>query len=360
MSFLDHVSQETRFQRIPGLLTLESGEVLPGIEVGYRCWGRLDPEGSNAVLVCHALTGSADVDAWWAGVLGPGRALDPRSDFIVASNVLGGCYGTTGPGSPRAGGRGSFGPDFPDLTIRDMVQVQALLLEGLGVRRLRMVVGGSMGGMQAQEWAVMQPLPVGSVAVLAAPAQHSPWAVGLGEAQRSAIRSDPAWKGGRYLPEKPPRDGLAVARMIAMCSYRSPGSFGIRFRREKNSDGAFQVEGYLQHQGEKLARRFDANSYLTLTRAMDSHDLARGRGDLKAVLAGIGFPALVLGIRSDVLYPPEEMYALGAGLPWGETRWIESPHGHDAFLIEQGQVCDALLRFREGAAGRGKGGRRCA
>lgn len=360
MSFLTHVSPETRFWRLNGPLNLESGEVLRGVEVGYRSWGRLNPEGSNAVLVCHALTGSADVDDWWEGVLGTDRALDPGSDFVVAANVLGGCYGTTGPGSAKAPGRGSYGPDFPDITIRDMVRLQALLLEGLGVRRLSSVIGGSMGGMQAQEWAVMQPLPVDSVAVLGAPAQHSAWAVGLGEAQRSAIRSDPAWKDGRYPPDQPPGDGLAVARMIAMCTYRSHGSFGIRFHREQRSDGAFQVESYLRHQGEKLVRRFDANSYLTLSRAMDSHDLARGRGSLEAVLGGVEVPTLILGIQSDVLYPPQELETLAAGIPGGRIRWIESPHGHDAFLIEQEQVNEAIQQFRRSLASAGKRGRRCA
>lgn len=360
MSFLTHVSPETRLWRCPGTLILESGAGLRNVKVGYRSWGRLDAEGSNAVLVCHALTGSADVDGWWSGVLGPGKALDPEADFVVASNVLGGCYGTTGPGSTRPRGRGSYGPDFPAVTIRDMVQLQAHLLDGLGVRRLRLVVGGSMGGMQAQEWAVMQPLPVASVATLGAPARHSAWAVGLGEAQRSAIRSDRAWMGGRYPPDRPPRDGLALARIIAMCTYRSPGSFDIRFHRERRSDGAFQVESYLRHQGEKLVERFDANSYLTITRAMDSHDLARGRGSLAAVLDGIEVPALILGIRSDVLYPPREMEALAAGLPRGELRWIESPHGHDAFLMEQEQVSEAIRGFRQGLSAEDGRGQRCA
>ena len=360
MSFLAQVSPETRFWRVSGPLPLEGGGVLDEVQVGYRSWGRLDSEGANAVLVCHALTGSADVDEWWAGVLGPGRALDPESDYIVAANVLGGCYGTTGPGSLPPKGRSSYGPEFPDITIRDMVQLQALLLEGLGVRRLRMVVGGSMGGMQAQEWAVLQPLPVESVAILGAPARHSAWAVGLGAAQRSAIRNDRAWMDGRYPANDPPRDGLALARMIAMCTYRSPESFGIRFQRERRSDGSFQVESYLSHQGEKLVNRFDANSYLTITRAMDTHDLARGRGALEAVLDGIEVPALILGIRSDVLYLPEELEALAAGLPRAELRWIESPHGHDAFLLEQDQVSQAILRFRQRLATEAERGRRCA
>jgi len=367
MSFLAHVSPETRFWRLSEPFPLECGEVLEPVQVAYRSWGRLNEARSNVVLVCHALTGSADVDDWWEGLLGPGRALDPDTDFIVASNVLGGCYGTSGPAGPATDDLSPPGPDFPEITIRDMVRLQALLLKGLGVRRLGLVIGGSMGGMQAQEWAVLQPLPVESMTVLGAPAQHSAWAVGLAEAQRSAIKNDPAWMDGRYASHTPPKDGLAVARMIAMCSYRSAGSFRIRFHRERREDGVFQVESYLRYQGEKLGRRFDANSYITLSRAMDTHDLARGRDSLPTVLDGIDLPALVLGIRSDVLYPPEEIEALAGGLANGEIGWIDSPHGHDAFLIEQNKVNHHILRFRKGLGEADRtlgdteeGGRRCA
>lgn len=364
MSFLDFVSPETRSWNLDGPFPLESGELLGRVEVAYRSWGTLAPDGSNAVLVCHALTGSADVDEWWAGLLGSGRALDPEHDFIVASNVLGGCYGTTGPGAVGASEKEPLGPDFPAITIRDQVHLQAALLKGLGVRRLSSVIGGSMGGMQAQEWAVIQPLPVGSVVVLGAPARHSPWAVGLADAQRLAIQIDPAWGGGRYSPARPPTGGLAVARMIAMCSYRSPGSFDLRFQRERRDDGVFQVESYLRYQGEKLGKRFDPNSYLTLTRAMDTHDLARGRGSLEAVLEGVTLPVLVVGIGSDVLYPPPEIESLAGRIPSAKLEWIESPHGHDAFLIEQNQVNALVLRFFEdrsaGAKADGEGSLRCA
>jgi len=351
MSYLTFVSPKTQSLTLEKPFDLEGGGRLEQVEVSFRTWGRLNAEGDNALLVCHALTGSSDVDDWWEGLLGPGRALDPREDFVVATNVLGGCYGSTGPGSPAPGGVGSFGPLFPAITIRDQVRVQAAVLKALGVRTLRLVVGGSMGGMQSLEWAVMEPLPVEAVAAIGAPVSQSPWAVGLADAQRRAIRNDPAWKGGRYDPANPPRQGLAVARMIAMCTYRSPGSFQLRFQREKHPAGHFQVESYLRYQGEKLGNRFDPHAYLTLTEAMDSHDLARGRGPLPEVLSGLRPRVLVVGIRSDVLYPPNEVEELADGIPHAELTWIESPHGHDAFLMEQDQLSRAIRSFRKRVSG---------
>ncbi len=373
MSYLDHVSRETKTLILPEPFALENGEALAEVQVAYRSWGRLNSEGSNAVLVCHALTGSADVDEWWSEVLGPGRALDPEVDFIVAANALGACYGTTGPGTPTRTHPRGLGPDFPPVTIRDQVRLQALLLRRLAVRRLSLVVGGSIGGMQALEWAVAEPLGVDAVAAIGAPGHHSPWAIALGEAQRQAIRNDPAWKGGRFDPSDPPSQGLALARMVAMCSYRSPGSFDLRFRRTRAPSGEFQIQSYLRYQGEKLVRRFDANAYLSLSEAMDSHDLARARGPLEEVLAAVRPPALLVGIPSDTLYLPEELETLAQGIPSAELAWIESPHGHDAFLIHQDKVSELLASFRErtgkipgrGVEGRflapeGRGADRCA
>jgi len=347
MSHLDFVSPDTRTLKLSAGLHLDGGHRLETVEIAYRSWGSLSEARDNAVMVCHALTGSADVDQWWSGILGPGKALDPTRDFVVATNVLGGCYGTTGPSSPLPGNREPLGPAFPSLTIRDQVRAQAEALKGLGVRSLRLVVGGSMGGMHALEWAAMEPLPVEGVCAIGAPARHYPWAVGLADTQRRAIRSDPAWKGGRYALDSPPSGGLAVARMIAMCTYRSPDSFDLRFRRDRHSEGHFQVESYLRYQGEKLGARFDANTYLALTEAMDTHDLARDRGPLAGVLADLRPRVQVVGIRSDVLYPPHEVEELAEGIPGSDLAWIESPHGHDAFLIEQDQVRDTLRRFRE-------------
>ena len=334
-----------------GDLSLECGRVLPEVHVAVRTWGRLDGVGSNGVLVCHALTGSADVDAWWPELLGPGRALDPHGDFVVCGNVLGSCYGTTGPTSLHPDGTRSWGPDFPPVTIRDMVRLQARVLDLLGVRRLRLVVGGSLGGMQALEWAVEFGDRVDGAAVLAAPARQSAWAIALCHAQREAIRLDPRWQEGRYGADAPPRNGLAAARAMAMCTYRSWESLERRFGRQVGPAG-FEVEGYLRHQGEKLAARFDANAYVTLTRAMDSHDLARGRGELAQVLAGITTPLLVVGIDSDVLFPAEELWELVDSAPAARLEWLASPHGHDAFLMETKEVNRMVLRFRDTLADR--------
>jgi len=336
----------TRFARLPRPLELDSGVDLPHVRVAYRTWGRLDRGRSNAVLVCHALTGSADVDLWWPDLLGPGRALDPSSDFIVCSNVLGSCYGTTGPRSHRPGGGQGWGPDFPAITIRDIVRAQAALLDVLGIERLRLVVGGSLGGMQVLEWALLFPDRVEAIAPIAASARHSAWCIGLSEAQRQVIAADPAWLGGRYSPYAPPRAGLAAARMVAMCAYRSPASFDLRFDRRREDDGRFAVESYLQHQGRKLVDRFDANAYVTLTRAMDTHDVGRGRDGWRSALGRVRARTLVVSIASDVLYVPAEQRDLAAAIPGARLATIPSPHGHDGFLIEGAAVNDLLREFR--------------
>ncbi len=328
---------------------LESGRTLETVQVAYRCWGRPSPAGDNAVLVCHALTGSADVDAWWGGLLGDGRALDPGRDFVICANTLGSCYGTTGPGSARPDGHGSWGPDFPVVTVRDMVRLQAVLLDHLGVGRLRLVIGGSLGGMQALEWAASFPERLDAAVVIAAPARQSAWAIALSHAQRAAIAADPRFRGGRYPAGDPPRDGLAVARMIAMCSYRSWESLEGRFGRNEAPGGGFQVESYLRHQGRKLAARFDANSYITLTRSMDTHDVGRDRGGIEAALGRIDIPVLVVAIDSDVLFPAEEQWRLVEALPRGRLAWLPSPHGHDAFLIETEGLDRTVREFRRTA-----------
>jgi homoserine O-acetyltransferase len=344
----DPTDPTDRVHELSEPLRLESGEVLSGVRVAYRTWGRLTPDGGSAVLVCHALTGSADADVWWAGLFGPGRALDPERDFIVCSNVLGSCYGTTGPASPRPGEDRAWGPDFPAITIRDLVRVQHALVRALGIRRLKLVLGASLGGMQVLEWALLYPDLVETLAPIAVSGRHSAWCIGLSEAQRQALYADPRWRDGRYRPESPPAAGLAAARAVATCTYRSRGSFEERFGRQLASPGLFQVESYLRHQGSKLVGRFDANSYVTLTRAMDSHDVARGRGSYEQALRSVRQPALVVAIDSDVLYPPEEQRELAVKLGNARLAWLRSPHGHDAFLIETEALNRLLVDFRNG------------
>jgi len=335
-----------RVLRLPGPFPLESGAVLPGVAVAYRTWGRLDRRRSNAVLVCHALTGSADLEAWWPALLGPGRSLDPRRDFVICSNVLGSCYGTTGPASPHPDGRRAWGADFPGVTIRDLVRLQAALLHALGVGRLRLVIGGSLGGMQALEWAVTYADRVEAAVLVATAGRHSAWCIAWSEAQRQAIFADPRWRGGRYPPSSPPEAGLAAARMMAMVSYRSRASFEARHGRTRRSPGVFAIESYLRHQGRKLVDRFDARSYVLLTRAMDGHDVSRGRGDYGDVLRRVRPPALVVGIESDVLYPLVEQEELAAQLPNGRLARLASPDGHDGFLTDAAELDGLVRQFR--------------
>ncbi len=337
-----------------GPFPLESGDALPGVTVAYRTWGRLSPRGDNAVLVCHALTGSADVDRWWGPLLGPGRALDPDRDFVVCSNVLGSCYGTTGPTSPRPDGSRWRG-DFPAITVRDIVRVQSALLDALGVRRLRLVIGGSLGGMQVLEWPLLRPDGVDAIVPIAVSARHSAWCIGLSEVQRQAIYADPRWRDGRYPDGDGPEAGLAVARQIAMCTYRSRASLEARFSRDQPQGGGFAVEGWLHHHGRALVDRFDAATYVTLTKAMDTHDVGRGRGGWREALRAVSIPALVVSIDSDVLYPSIEQEELAAALPGGRLATLASPHGHDAFLIE-GEAMNALVRgFRKDLESRPRG-----
>ncbi len=343
---------------------LESGRTLAPVTVAYETYGNLNGTGDNAILVCHALTGNAHAGGfassdprsagWWEPLIGAGRGLDTSRYFVVCSNFLGSCYGTTGPVTVNPATGRSYGPDFPQMTVRDMVHLQKALLEHLGVRALRTLIGGSLGGMQVLEWGVMYPEFVRSMIPIATAAQHSPWCIGLNDIARQAIMNDPAWRGGRYELSSQPRAGLSLARQVAMMSYRSDISFLSRFgrgRQEAAKTGrfdftnSFQVESYLRYQGDKLVNRFDANTYIAITRAMDLHDVALGRGDVREVLGGLRMPVLNIGISTDVLYPVHEQKTIAGMLPHSRYREIASPHGHDAFLIEYEQVTAHVRDF---------------
>lgn len=343
----------------------ESGENLGPIDVAFETYGELNHEGTNCVLVCHALTGSAHagfynseddkIPGWWDSVIGPGKPLDTSKYFVVCSNILAGCYGTTGPSTMNPATMREYGTSFPLTTIRDMVRVQKRLLDWLGVERLELVIGGSMGGMQALEWAVMYPDFTERVVSIATGANHTAWGIGLNEVARQAIYNDPAYQNGNYYASGQPARGLALARMIAMISYRSPESFTMRFQRERTRPddvreffdlkNIFQVESYLHYQGVKLVERFDANTYVYITRAMDLHDVARDRGNLVDVLGTVKAKMLCVGISSDLLYPAVEQRGLADLIPGAHYAEIQSVHGHDAFLMEYDQLARILNDF---------------
>ncbi|MBW4444710.1 MAG: homoserine O-acetyltransferase [Plectolyngbya sp. WJT66-NPBG17] len=343
MNYQQFISPETQFYQLSEPFALESREVLSGVQVAYRTWGTLNAARDNAVLVCHALTGSADVDRWWEPLLGSGRSLDIDLDFIICSNILGSCYGTTGATSidPKTGT--SYGSTFPRITIRDMVRLQAVLLEGLQVRSLKFVIGGSLGGMQVLEWAILYPEKVSAIAIIAASGCHSAWCIGLSEAQRQAIYADPNWQNGSY--SRQPAQGLATARMMAMSLYRSWASFSDRFGRQSD-EATFEIVNYLRHQGQKFVDRFDANTYITLTHAMDSHDIAH-HADYNVVLKRIHQPALIVAISSDGLYPPIEQEELATLIPNATLAWLQSTHGHDAFLMDMTALNNLVVQFRD-------------
>ncbi len=345
-----------------GTLPLETGGELPDVTMAYETWGRLAPDGSNAVLVLHALTGDSHVDGevepghptpgWWPGLIGPGAPLDTDRWFVVAPNVLGGCQGTTGPVSPAPDGR-PWASRFPALTVRDQVDAERRLTDHLGIDSWAAVVGGSMGGMRVLEWAVMARDRVRGIAPIAVSAVATADQIALQSIQLHAVRSDPAYRGGDYLldPSGPqPTAGLALARRLAHWSYRSEEELGIRFGRSPQDDedplrgGRFAVESYLDHHGRKLTRRFDAATYVTLTEAMNSHDLGRGRGGVATALAGVRATVAVAGVDSDRLYPLREQHQLAHQLrvPGERATVIRSPFGHDGFLIEVRQVAKVI------------------
>ena len=331
-------------------LVLDSGETLAPVRVAFTTLGHLNEAGDNAVLVCHALTGSAVAsgpDGWWRDVIGSGRMLDPQRDFIVTSNVLGGCAGTTGPASVNPENGRPFGNAFPRITLADMVRVQAALLNHLGVRRLALVIGGSMGGLQVLEWLRASPEKVAAGVVVGAPARHSAWALAFNHLARLALT------GGAG--NDPTMGGLRLARAVATLSYRSPFSLDwVQGRSRSPVDPTRRgIETYLEHQGDRLVERFDAVSYLRIIDAMDDFDLTdAAAGDIQA-------PVLCVGISSDQLYPPAEVRALASLLPRGEYWELSSPHGHDAFLIEGRRLERRVKAYRralrrEGAALEGK------
>ena len=358
---------ERQFTAI-GDLTTEFGGEIPNVRIAYETFGELNERRDNAILVFHALTGDSHLvgaagaghptDGWWSEIVGPGRPLDTDRYCVVAPNVLGGCQGSTGPASLSPEGR-EWGGSFPYLTIRDQVAATARFADALGIDSFHAVIGGSMGGMHALEWGLTQRDRVDRLAVIAAPPVTTADQIGLNLVQLEAIRSDPSYRDGNYYDAPDgigPHHGLATARRLALLNYRSNTELDERFGRAWQSavsplggGGRFAVESYLDFHGNKFTRRFDAGSYVTLVQAMNSHDVGRGRGGVRAALSTLDLPTLVLGIPSDRLFTLEGQDEIARHTPGsldGEraTR-IESPFGHDAFLIEFERVGAQLARL---------------
>ncbi|RSU46202.1 homoserine O-acetyltransferase [Sphingomonas sp. S-NIH.Pt15_0812] len=358
---------------LPGPLRLDGGALLSPVEIAYETYGTLAPDGGNAVLLCHALTGDQHVASphprtgkpgWWTRLVGPGKPIDPARDFVICSNVLGSCMGSSGPASTNPATGRPYAMAFPVITIRDMVRAQALLLDHLGVGVLKAVVGGSMGGMQALSWAATFPDRVRACVVIASTARHSAQNIAFHEVGRQAIMADPKWRGGDYYADQdPPAAGLAVARMAAHITYLSEAGLTEKFGRKLQArdakgfgfDADFQVESYLRHQGLSFVDRFDANSYLYITRALDYFDLAEEHGGLLAhAFRATAARFCLVSFDTDWLYPTLEsrhiVQALNAaGRPVSFVE-LSSPYGHDAFLLEAPEMNRVVDGFLKGGA----------
>ena len=339
-----HDSGDRQFLKL-GDLELESGEKLLDTTIAYQTWGKLNSKGDNAILVNHALTGWSDVPGWWPSMVGPGLPLDTDKYFIICPNVIGGCQGSTGPSSIAPDGK-RWGSRFPTLTIRDMVGAELALTNALGISHYILAVGPSLGGMRSLEWAIQHPDRVNAICTIGSSAVATGDQIGAASIQIRAIKSDRYYNDGDYYEqEQGPVEGMGIARRIAHLTYRTETEMDVRFGRELQGDdtGRFAVESYLDHQAQKLAKRFDANTYIALTEAMNSHDVGRDRGGVAQALATITIPVLVVSIDSDRLFPPRLQEEIVELTPTAQPLvTISSPFGHDGFLIEVETVGEVL------------------
>ena len=325
-------------------ITLESGAVLPAVDITYDTFGTLNAAKDNVIWVCHALTANSDVADWWPHTVEEGRFLDPTRYFIVCANFLGSHYGTTSPLSvdPTTGEKYYY--DFPQITVRDMVKCHQLLAKHLGIERVKLLIGSSIGGFQCMEWAIAEPQFMESVALIATTTCTEPWAAAFNESQRMAIRTDRTWGERR---DDAGIDGMAVARSIALISYRGGAAYNATQQDENPAEASFtrRAHSYQQYQGEKLRRRFNAMSYYRLSEAVDSHNIARGRGSIAEALAKIEARALVVAISSDILFPPEAHTPMREHIRDVEYHLIESEFGHDGFLVEHEKLNTIIQNF---------------
>ncbi|KAJ2080508.1 homoserine O- acetyltransferase [Coemansia sp. RSA 988] len=375
--------QDQKIMVIPSF-TLESGEVLTSVPVAYKTWGQLNQQGTNCMVICHALTGSTDVADWWGPLLGKGRAFDTDQFFVVCCNILGSPYGTASPITINPDTDTFYGPDFPLTTVRDDVRLHRRVLDALGVQQVAICIGGSLGGMQCLEWGMLGADYVRVIVPIATCGKHSAWGISWGEAQRQAIYSDPNYCNGRYTPERKPDHGISAARMTALLTYRSRNSFESRFGRkmmtsgsvkvyrsknlseengqdgsadssengtprasndDRDSENIFSAQSYLRYQGEKFTKRFDANCYIAITRKMDMHDVGNLHSSYIGALKQMQQPALVVGIESDGLFTINEQYELAEHIPHAQLATIDSADGHDGFLLEFAQLNRLIRSF---------------
>jgi len=338
-------------------LRLESGKIIKNAQIRYKTFGELNKAGDNCVVICHALTGNASVDEWWAPLLGPNKLFDTNKYMVFCANILGSCYGSTGPRSTNPDTGMRYGSSFPAVTVRDSVRSHSQVLKSLGVNQIQFVLGGSLGGMQALEWGFLEGSDwVKSVVAIACGAKHTAWQIAISEVQRGAILRDPTWENGQGQAH----NGLGIARQIAMISYRSHNAYESKFGRKltKSSDfedvnqaivkgvtPTFDVEGYLQYQDSKFRSRFDAASYVACTRKMDTHDVGRGRGGIETALGSLTQPTLVIGFDGDLLYPMKEQLELAHHIPNSTMKEMTSDAGHDAFLLEYDAIQNACESF---------------
>ncbi len=324
-------------------LQLESGECLKELELTYHTYGEYDPQRNNVIWVCHALTANSDVFDWWEGLFGENDFFNPKDYFIVCDNTLASCYGSTGPLSKNPDNGQAYYHDFPQLTVRDLVGAHEILRKHLKIERIHMMIGSSLGGMQAMEWAYLLNGKLDNLVILASNAKHSPWGIAFNESQRMSIEVDPTWKESN---DEAGLNGMRVARSIALLSYRTYSTYD--HSQQENEEGKtdhYRASSYQRYQGEKLARRFNAYSYWHLSKIMDSHNIGRGRNGLVSALNEIKSRTLVIGVNSDQIFPIQEQRFIADNIPNAEFLEINSIYGHDGFLLEQEQLTEVLKTF---------------
>jgi homoserine O-acetyltransferase len=322
---------------------LENGETLQGFTLQYSTWGTLNEEKSNVVWICHALTANSDASDWWKGLVGENDFINPKEHFIVCANMLGSCYGSTGALSINPKTQAPYFADFPRITTRDMAKALDLLSRAMGIVRIHLCIGGSMGGQQAIEWAIAQPDLIENLTLIATNAKHSAWGIAFNESQRLAIYADKTWQDAR--PDAG-QAGLKAARSIALLSYRNAEAYNDTqedYDNEKLDN--FKAISYQNYQGQKLVNRFNVIAYLTLLYAMDSHNVGRGRNGIALALQQVKANTLVIGVKSDILFPTTEQVALAYHIPKAIYKEIDSAYGHDGFLIETEKIAQLLHRF---------------